>query len=62
MTDPAAVLTEVKDIVSSISPQFDFDAMNRAYDDVTALFNGDYPGYRKCNTLYHDLQHTTDCF
>ena len=27
MTDPAAVLTEVKGIVSSISPQFDFAAM-----------------------------------
>ena len=62
MTDPASVLTEVKSIVSSISPQFDFAAIDRAYGDVTALFNGDYPGYRQCNTLYHDLQHTTDCF
>ena len=25
------------------------------------LFNGNYPGYRRCNTFYHDLSHTLDC-
>jgi hypothetical protein len=26
------------------------------------IFAGRYPGYSKCNTRYHDLEHTTDTF
>ena len=32
----------------------------RAFDDVKALFEGDYPGYLPCDTLYHDARHTLD--
>jgi hypothetical protein len=32
----------------------------RAFDDVKALFEGDYPGYLPCDTLYHDVRHTLD--
>ena len=28
---------------------------------MVKLFRGNYPGYQKCNTWYHDLKHTTDC-
>lgn len=28
------------------------------YDDIVRLFNGQYPGYRKSNTRYHNLEHT----
>ncbi len=58
---PAEVLAEVKKIVSLILPDFDFNPFQRVFDDTLKLFAGNYPGYRKCNTLYHDLQHTMDC-
>src|SRR3989338_1556261 len=32
----------------------------RAFDDVKALFEGDYTGYLPCDTLYHDARHTLD--
>jgi len=32
----------------------------RAFSDFSNLFRGDYPGYRGCDTLYHDMQHTLD--
>jgi hypothetical protein len=35
--------------------------LTRVFEDVVKLFQGGYPGYRKCNTWYHDLKHTTDC-
>ncbi|NOY70734.1 MAG: HD domain-containing protein [Deltaproteobacteria bacterium] len=28
------------------------------YDDIVHLFKGQYPGYRKSNTRYHNLEHT----
>jgi len=41
-------------------PDFDFEPVNHAFSDVVNLFHGQYPGYRKCNTEYHDLKHTAD--
>ena len=32
----------------------------RAFSDSADLFRGRYPGYRACDTLYHDMQHTLD--
>ncbi len=32
----------------------------RAFADSADLFQGKYPGYRACDTLYHDIQHTLD--
>lgn len=32
----------------------------RAFDDVNLLFEGNYPGYLRCDTLYHDARHTLD--
>jgi hypothetical protein len=41
-------------------PDFDFKRVSRVFQDVVRLFKGQYPGYQKCNTQYHDLEHTTD--
>lgn len=60
MEDPQIVLEEVKTVVSIMIPDFDFEPLNRTFRDVVSLFHGQYPGYRKCNTEYHDLKHTTD--
>ena len=60
MDDPQSVLNEIKTVVYMISPEFDFDPLTRVFNDMIRLFNGKYPGYRACNTEYHDLRHTTD--
>lgn len=60
--DPQSVLEEVKTIVLMMIPEFDFEILNLVFKDVVRLFHGEYPGYRKCNTEYHNLKHTTDTF
>ncbi|MSP95798.1 MAG: hypothetical protein EXR29_00955 [Betaproteobacteria bacterium] len=56
--------TQVRDAVLDIFahryPAVDFALMARAFDDVQALFEGRYPGYLACDTLYHDIRHTLD--
>src|SRR3954469_12120086 len=55
---------EVRDAVlrlfSARYPGSDFAPLKRGFDDVHALFEGTYPGYLACDTLYHDLRHTLD--
>jgi hypothetical protein len=62
MDDPQSVLKEVRAVVTMMFTEFDFDLLDRVFRDVVLLFQGGYPGYRKCNTEYHDLKHTTDTF
>jgi len=62
MDNPDSVLNEVKEIAALMSPGFDPRPVERVFEDVLRLFRGEFPGYRKCNTEYHDLKHTTDTF
>lgn len=62
MENPQSVLEEVKTIIFMMFPRFDFRRIDRVFKDIVRLFNGEYPGYRKCTTEYHDLRHTTDAF
>ena len=41
-------------------PGASFTALERAFDDFQSLFEGRYPGYLACDTLYHDIRHTLD--
>jgi hypothetical protein len=41
-------------------PGSDFTVLARAFDDLQALFEGRFPGYLACDTLYHDVRHTLD--
>ena len=41
-------------------PGADFAPLARAFGDVRDLFEGNYPGYLRCDTLYHDARHTLD--
>ena len=59
--NPPDVLVEVKKIISLFFPYFDFKPFEKVFNDIFKVFAGNYPGYRKCNTLYHDLRHTMDC-
>ena len=40
--------------------QFNRSSLTQAFDDFERLFEGDYPNYLPCDTLYHDKQHTLD--
>src|SRR5260370_17259219 len=55
---------EVRDAVLQLFaaryPGADFSVVGRAFDDFRALFEGNFPGYLACDTLYHDLRHTLD--
>lgn len=58
---PCEMLTEVEKIVLSIFDQFNFEKIRLVFSDIIKLFNGEYLGYRRCNTKYHDLNHTMEC-
>ncbi len=62
MEDPQNVLDEVKATLNMMIPEFDFEPIDTVYRDIIKLFSGKYPGYKKCNTEYHDLRHTMDTF
>ena len=59
-TDPAAVNSEVTRIFVELYPTASTNVLNRAFRDLARLHHGDYPGYRACDTGYHNLQHTLD--
>ena len=50
----------VLDLFARRFPGEDFTLLARAFDDVHALFEGRYPGFLACDTLYHDIRHTLD--
>jgi len=58
LSDHQQVLEEVQIIIRLIFPSFDFQFVAKVFWDVDALFSGEYPGYRACNTEYHDIRHT----
>ncbi len=58
ISDTAGILAEVKKTASSILPDFIFRRFDAAFNDVDRLFQGQYEGYRACNTKYHDFNHT----
>jgi len=62
LENPLEFLQETEKIVSLIIPQFDFYLIRKTFADIEQLFGGKYPGYRGCNTAYHDLNHTMQCF
>ncbi len=59
---PEELLEEVQIILKMISPEFDMLPIISAFNTTISLFRGKYPGYRECNTKYHDLNHTLTTF
>jgi hypothetical protein len=59
---PSEIRREVLAILASISGQMDTAPVEKAFDDVEKLFRGKFPGFRACNTTYHDLHHTLGVF
>lgn len=56
--DPAEICREVRTIVASMFPDFDFSDFEMAFTDVDALYSGLAEGFESCDTLYHDWAHT----
>ncbi len=59
---PQAVLDEARRIFAFHYPADAFAPVASLFGRATDLFAGRFPGYRRCNTEYHDLAHTVDTF
>ena len=60
VSNPAAVRDAVRELFSEAFPGAPFDKLWLAFYDFDRLFTGKYPGYKGCDTTYHDMQHTLD--
>jgi hypothetical protein len=56
------VLSEVLEILKRISSDFNTGPIRDVFEAVQRLYNGDFAGYRACNTGYHDLRHAVETF
>jgi hypothetical protein len=50
------------ELITEISPGYDFALLRMIFDDVLRLFEGKYPGFYPIKTPYHNLPHTLDVF
>ncbi len=55
---PKAILAEVRKIFCYHYPSKYFIDVYKNYTLIKQLFEGKFPGYRACNTHYHDFMHT----
>ena len=58
--DPSRVRDAVLTLYAARYPGVDLAPLTRAFADFQALFEGKFPGYLACDTLYHDMRHTLD--
>ena len=59
---PEAVFEEAETVLKMISYDLDNGSVSKVFEVIVNLYRGDFPGYRSCNTEYHNLQHTLDTF
>jgi len=60
LTNVDSVREAVCSIFHSAFSQYNKAAITQSFDDCERLFEGDFPTYLPCDTLYHDKQHTLD--
>jgi len=60
VSDSASVRDAVHTLFSETFPSMSYDKLWLAFYDFERLFTGRYPGYRGCDTTYHDMQHSLD--
>ena len=58
--NPAAVRDAVHELFAETFSGLSFDKLWLAFYDFERLFTGRFPGYKGCDTTYHDMQHTLD--
>jgi hypothetical protein len=56
----AAVRRAVEDLYGRAWPAGSLERLGTAFADFERLFNGQFPGYLGCDTVYHDVQHSLD--
>lgn len=61
-SDTDAIWDEARHTLGLFIPDEYLPRLGKVYAYTVDLFNGKVPGYRECNTGYHDLRHTTDVF
>ena len=59
-TDPVCVKLEIVRIHKALFARPRPTAMIQAFDDVVRMYRGENPGYEKCDTEYHDVQHVME--
>ena len=59
-TDWTAVNAEVNRIFIQLYPREETGQIDQAFRDTIALYQGRFPGFRGCDTAYHDIQHVLD--
>lgn len=59
-TEPAEVARQVSAIFENLYQHDAAPQIARAFSDVERLYKGEYPGYKACDTDYHDIQHVLD--
>ncbi len=57
---PTVVWSEIRLSLTMAYPDFNVERLYAAYLNTTRLYNGRYPGYRSCNTRYHDFSHAAE--
>ena len=62
MDSPEAVYNEVVHILQLINPKLDISPVDNAFCFTRELYEGYNPGYKACNTPYHNYRHITDTF
>lgn len=55
---PEGIDREVRSIVTGLFPDFDFSRYSLTLSTMQRLFAGMWPGFDRCDTRYHDWQHT----
>jgi hypothetical protein len=58
MNKPRSIFSEVKRIFLYNYNRKYFTRIRKSYRYIQSLFKGKIPGYKACNTYYHDLSHT----
>lgn len=59
-TEPLDVSREVCSIYRNLYQQDAPGNLSQAFADLGRLYRGEYPGFRECDTDYHDIQHVLD--
>lgn len=60
--NPVEVFTNIKKIFTYHYKNEEFIEVEKCYEKIIMLFEGQFPGYKACNTEYHNFFHTLDAF
>ena len=60
--NPEEVFNEAKKTFCYNYSDESFLPVEHVYNMMTSLYNGSFPGYRHCNTEYHDFNHVNHVF